>query len=541
MILADDSSTFEGTGATISGNLITITNYGVYTVSGSLSNGSILITADDGGEVELDLAGVSITKSGASAFAPIYSVNGDKLKIKKGKSTTNTIVDNRSSYDVTNYEDKAAIFSNKKLSITGSGSLSVASTMSEGNGIQTDTKLEAANGKLSVSAPNNGIKAHDYILLGDASNAGTFTITSTAGDALKVDEDYTSSMEADEFAGVKLANATYTLTAYDDGIDSASNIYLEAGSGSIQATDTKESDNAKGLAATLSVYLDGGTYSITSAANDGINSAANVNINDGTYTISAGTTQDGIHADNELNISGGTTTVSQSSEGFEALYINASGGTTYVKTSDDGWNAAGGSDTTQTGGWGGSTTSSGVTPVITISGGNHYVAAGGDGIDSNGNIVVTGGFTVVSQTGGGNGPIDFGDGSSYSFKQSGGFLAAYGASDMTVTSSGSQYSLLASWSSAVTTSQYLLVANAGMSYAVKPQYASAYSLYISSSSFSAGSVSLGYASALSSGTEIFKGVYSDASATTSAITSGTWSTSSINIGSTSSTEHGSRP
>ena len=163
------------------------------------------------------------------------------------------------------------------------------------------------------------------------------------------------------------------------------------------------------------------------------------------------------------------------------------------------------------------------------SGGYVYVAAAGDGIDANGNIVVSGGFTVVSQTGNGNGPMDYGDGN-YSFKQSGGFLAAYGSNDMAVGSSGTQYSLLAGWTSAVSTSQYIVVSNAGQSYALKPQYASAYSLYISSNGFTAGSVSVASASSISGGSEVFKGVYTGFSASsTTSIGSSTWSTSAVNL------------
>jgi hypothetical protein len=188
---------------------------------------------------------------------------------------------------------------------------------------------------------------------------------------------------------------------------------------------------------------------------------------------------------------GGTTTVTQSYEGIEGVNIEIGAGTTYLTSSDDGLNAGGGNDSSGEG------TSAG---NITISGGYVYVAAAGDGIDANGNIVVSGGFTVVSQTGNGNGPMDYGDGN-YSFKQSGGFLAAYGSNDMAVGSSGTQYSLLAGWTSAVSTSQYIVVSNAGQSYALKPQYASAYSLYISSNSFTAGSVSVASASSISGGSE----------------------------------------
>jgi hypothetical protein len=91
--------------------------------------------------------------------------------------------------------------------------------------------------------------------------------------------------------------------------------------------------------------------------------------------------------------------------------------------------------------------------------------------------------------------------------------------------------LLAGWSSAVTTSKYLIVTNSnGTSYAIKPQYASAYSLYVSSDGFKAGAVSVASASSISGGTELFKGVYTGFSASsTTSIGSSTWSTSAVNL------------
>lgn len=404
--LADDATSVTGNNVTVSGNTITITAAGTYLLSGTLSNGNILITADDDGTVELDLNGVSISKAGTLANAPIYSVNGEKLKIKKIAGSVNNISDTRTSIP-SGSEDKAAIFSNKKLSIVGAGTLNVTSTFN--NGIASDSKIEAKNGTLTVSGPNNGIKAHRYVLLGDESDEGRFIVTSTDGDGLKVDEDETADLDTDEFAGIKLTKGEYVIKGKDDGIDSAANIYIEDGTGSIDATTTgsRTADTgSKGIVSTLSTYLSGGTFSITSASDDAVHSGVNISVTGGSFSVSAA--DDGVHAEEKLDISGGLINVTSSYEGLEALYVTLSGGTTYVKASDDGINAAGGSDT-QGGGWG-STVSSSITPLITISGGFNYIAASGDGIDSNGNIIVTGGTTVVSQTGNGNAPMDYGDG-----------------------------------------------------------------------------------------------------------------------------------
>src|SRR5574344_311481 len=346
IVLSDSGSTVSGKGASVSGSTVTISQASTWSVSGSLSNGTILITADDDGTVELDLNGVSITKSGTLTYAPISSINGEKLKVKKESGSTNTIIDSRTSADAT-AKDTAAIFSNKKLSVVGSGTLTVTGNLN--NGLGSDTKVEAKNGTLNVTAKNNAIKAHAYILLGEPTDQGTFNVTSTGGDGVKVDEDYTTKMESDEFAGIKLQAGTYAISAYDDGLDSASNVYVEDGNGTIKGVTTTQSLGSKGLHCDLQAFLEGGTFTFYSANNDAVNATGNVTVSGGTYTLTAGKTKSdsapqGIHSDATVTISGGTTTITQSYEGIEGLDINISGGTTYLTSSDDGLNAAGGND-----------------------------------------------------------------------------------------------------------------------------------------------------------------------------------------------------
>ena len=108
--------------------------------------------------------------------------------------------------------------------------------------------------------------------------------------------------------------------------------------------------------------------------------------------------------------------ITKSYEGIEAARILISGGTISVVSSDDALNAVGGSE-----GF------SATTAEIVISGGYLLVNSGGDGIDSNGKITVSGGVTLVSgPTGGGNGIFDF-DGSA---TVTGGVLVALGTSSM---------------------------------------------------------------------------------------------------------------
>lgn len=184
-------------------------------------------------------------------------------------------------------------------------------------------------------------------------------------------------------------------------------------------------------------------YSGTITINSGdapIFSNNQVNISGG-YIITEvldGMDAKGVRADSILTISGGLVVVKEAFEGFEACYINLLGGVSMVNTSDDGWNATAShlssstSSSTPGGGmWGGSP-SSGTTPVLTVAGGYHLLVAGGDGFDSNGNGVISGGTVVVGQSGGGNGIFDIGDGS-YTLSISGGTVLAFGGSDMAVT------------------------------------------------------------------------------------------------------------
>ena len=132
---------------------------------------------------------------------------------------------------------------------------------------------------------------------------------------------------------------------------------------------------------------------------------------------------------------------------MEGLSITVSGGDITLKASDDGLNAAGGNDESGFGGMGGRPSGFGgfggdrfgasSDSYIEISGGKLVVDADGDGIDSNGNLTFSGGYTVVEgPTNGGNGPLDYGGTGTLS----GGTILVSGSSGMaqSLTASGAQ-------------------------------------------------------------------------------------------------------
>lgn len=159
---------------------------------------------------------------------------------------------------------------------------------------------------------------------------------------------------------------------------------------------------------------------------DAVHSNADIKIAGGTFTIAAG--DDALHADTALEIDAGTIKVTKCYEGLEGMSVYICGGNISVTSSDDGINAAGGSDDTANVFFGGGgMDAANANNLVTIGGGYIYLNAGGDGLDSNGNVVLTGGTILVDgPTNDGNGAVDYNG----TCDNSGAVLIAAGSSGM---------------------------------------------------------------------------------------------------------------
>ncbi len=209
---------------------------------------------------------------------------------------------------------------------------------------------------------------------------------------------------------------------YEDGIVSKDDLKINSGSYEL---DTKD----EGIRGRDSVEILGGEFIINSGG-DAIKSnnseeigKGTVSISDGTFSISAG--DDGIHAETNLEINGGTIDIEKSYEGLEGANISINGGDIKINASDDGINAAGGNDGSSPNMRNYNSSSSNYS--IVIGGGNIYVNSLGDGIDSNGSLVINGGEVVVDgPANSANGALDSETGIVYN----GGTVIALGASGM---------------------------------------------------------------------------------------------------------------
>ena len=179
-------------------------------------------------------------------------------------------------------------------------------------------------------------------------------------------------------------NSTVSIKQAGDAV-----LYV-AGDSSISSTDGHGVDSKSNLT------IDGpGKLTVTSKDKDAIHSDENLTVTGGTLEISAG--DDGLKAVKNLTIDGGTMNVSKSNEALEALHVIINNGTVTTHSTDDGVNASlddGLADQN-------------ATPSITINGGVVKVYADADGLDSNGDLTITGGSTtVVGPTSVDNGSFD---------------------------------------------------------------------------------------------------------------------------------------
>ena len=405
---------------TLTDDGVTIDAGGVYVLSGT-TTGRITVNAKDA-DVTLVLNGVTVNCTDSSALY-VYKAKSVTLWLAEG--TTNTLTDAESySYSdalssKADEEPNACVYSKADMVIGGTGMLTVNGRAN--NGITGKDTLRVETATVQVTAKNHGINGKDALVV-----KGATVTVDCGGDALR------STNDSDKKCGyVALSDATLSLTAGEDGVQAETVLFADSGTVTVKSgggsSATVSSDtSAKGLKAGAGMLLEGGSFTVDSC-DDAIHSNGNVAISGGTFLLATG--DDGVHADENVTVSDGTITVTKSYEGIEGATVDITGGTIDITASDDGLNAAGGNDQSGFGprkdNFGGSSNDS--TYYIRIAGGKITIDAGGDGIDSNGSLTVSGGETYVSgPTDNGNGALDF-DGTG---TITGGIVVAAGASGM---------------------------------------------------------------------------------------------------------------
>ena len=244
--LSDNQSSSSCSSVAFSGNTVTITEAGSYTITGSISDGQICVDTDKESRVWLILAGVSITSSDSAA---IYVRSADKVVIILEDGTDNTLISSGSFMQTDENNVDAAVFSKDDLTIKGNGTLTV--TASDGHGIVSKDDLKVKAGTISVTASRKALSANDSITIDDGN------LTLNAG---------TEGMEANN---VVINGGAISIQAGDDGINATflsdvSRPAIEMNGGSL--TIVMGAGDTDGIDSNGDLVMTGGTIDVTGSS-----------------------------------------------------------------------------------------------------------------------------------------------------------------------------------------------------------------------------------------------------------------------------------
>ena len=385
--LDGSSAHISGSGAYFyNGNLV-ISAAGKYVLSGILEDGCIVVDAHRTSKVWLLMDGVEISNIDDAC---LRVEQAEKVFVTLAEGSENRLASGEYySAEALAGKRGGAIFARDDLTINGSGSLEIN------------------------SGYKHGIDANDDVVLA----GGSISITA-AGDAVHVKE------------SLRIRETVLTAETEDDGLV------------------VKNTDGY--------LYIESGVLSLT-AEGDAIHTTGEVTVAGGNLTINAG--DDAIHSETAIRIEDGTVFVGACYEGMEAQTIHISGGEITIYPKDDGLNANGGTDLFGLQGFGHDGWKPGETvgeqntqpvssmapeekPLIAVSGGSLTIinpaARDADGMDSNGDILISGGIIRISIVDGGtNNAIDYGSESGGVCEITGGDVIACGGSGMAEEISGS--------------------------------------------------------------------------------------------------------
>ena len=437
--LSDDGSSCDNTSVAIDGQTITITEEGTYLLSGSLSNGSVVVATDENVKVRLIFNGVVINNDSSAA---IYVQSADKVFITLVPDSENMLSNGGTYETVDDNNIDSVIFSKSDLTLNGSGSLTV--TAEAGHGIVSKDDLVITGGTYAITAASQGLSGKDSIRILD----GDFAITS-GKDAL-----HSENEDNAEKGFVYIAGGNFNLTASVDGISASGNMTLldgtytmTTGGGSENGNDHQEggpggqgepgddmdnpgddmmtsgkrpkesrgemSDNDQMMSPSDNSQDDTSADNRPTSSSDNQQPSGQMmeqpDKSDEETETEETTSTKGIKAKGNLIISGGTYTINAADDGIHSnSNITINGGRLAIASGDDGVHADG---------------------QVIVNDGTIAISESYEGIDANGILTVSGGETYVSgPTGDGTGALDY----ETDAVITGGILVAAGSSGMAV-------------------------------------------------------------------------------------------------------------
>lgn len=311
--LADGASVATDASVEISGDTITITDEGTYILSGSLTNGQIIVNAEKTDKLQIVLANVSIAHKSSAA---LYIKQADKVFVSTANGSENSIMSTGEFVAIDENNIDAAIFSKENITFNGTGTLKVA--CAAGHGIVSKDDLVFTSGNYEINSADKGLAGNDSIRIAD----GTFVINSGT------DSIHAGNGDDDSTGFVYIIGGTFEISSGDDGVHADTNLTITGASFNI----TECYEGLEGQ----SIDISGGVISIV-ASDDGINAAGG---NDGSG-FGPGMDRFNSSSDCYINISGGEITVDANGDGIDSNgSLTVSGGYILVHGPTNGGNGA---------------------------------------------------------------------------------------------------------------------------------------------------------------------------------------------------------
>lgn len=213
--LNGDTVTARGEGVSVTGSTATIVFPGTYSLSGTLSDGQIIVDSSNDGPVYLVLNDADITCTSGPA---IFVKNAGSVEVYLSPETQNTLRDGaayETAYLADGTEDPdqpdAALFCRDDLTISGDGALTVTGTYA--NAIRSKDLLRVTSGHITASAAQDGVKATDGVsVLG-----GTLDLR-CADDGLCSNKGY-----------VDIEDGVMNIACYGDGVSAFTSVMISGG------------------------------------------------------------------------------------------------------------------------------------------------------------------------------------------------------------------------------------------------------------------------------------------------------------------------
>ena len=305
----------------IEDGVVTIKAAGVYVLSGTLTDGTIVVDAGDDDKVQLVLDGVSIM---AADYAAIYAKNADKVFVTLAEGAGNSLTVSGDYVQTDDNNVDAVIFAKCDLTLNGTGSLTVKDNT--GHGIVSKDDLVVTGGTYTIYSQDHCLNGKDSVRIAD----GTFN--------LSCDEDGIHAGNDDQQDGyVYIEGGDINISVGDDALHAEGLLIITGG-------DIDVSKSCEGVEG-YKILVTGGDIDVVSS-DDGFNAAggssgAGYN-HDG---FGGGPDMGGVYMDADSDayifITGGTININADGDGIDSNgCIGITGGSVYVLGPSDNGNGA---------------------------------------------------------------------------------------------------------------------------------------------------------------------------------------------------------